>query len=161
MAIWAALLMAILIPLLIGRRREKRWLILALLALLPLIATQLESLGSALYTLREDQHRFRTQPQQLRIGEQQTIEGVYEAAADTMSFQLPDRKVVIGPPEFTWPLNWTNPSLWFQGLGVGIILVSASYAVGMGIGRIWPPPEQQSERPAAPSRPRPPRTRGK
>jgi hypothetical protein len=157
MAIWAALLMAILIPLLLGRRRERRWLILALLALLPLIATQLESLGSALYTLREDRHSFRTEPQHLRIGELQVIDGVYDAATDTMSFQLPDRKVVIGPPEFTWPLNWTTTSIWFQGLGVGIVLVSASYAVGIGLGRIWPPPAPQGATPPAPR----PRTRSK
>ena len=135
---WIALLLAMLVPMLLGRRRERRWFSLALLSLLPILTIQLSDVGSARTQWREDCIAFRTKPQRLRHGEELYAAGVYDPALDTVTFQLPDRAVTIGPPEFRLPEGLTSPRLWLQGLAVGALLVTLSYGLGLGISRVWP-----------------------
>ena len=139
MVIWSAILLAILASLLEGRRRSKRWAILLMLGILPVCAMQLSNYGIARKQWQYDVEQFRTVPQKLRYGEERHATGTYDAVTDTVSFQLPDRVVVVGPPGLILPPGLGSPRAWIEGLILGVALAAAGYGVGTLAGRIWPP----------------------
>jgi len=135
---WVALLLAIFVPMLLGRRREKRWFVLAILIVLPILALQLAELGAARRQWQTDLEHFRTQPQHLRFDETTSAVGTYDPARDTVSFQLPDRTVTIGPPKLQTPAIVRSPRRWAEGVGVGFVLVSIGFMLGISMSRTWP-----------------------